>query len=137
MLSPFAGISLITHLCICFLYKTTRFFRGLFFGFKKNKNTELLVLVRAKNERFLPAMAIGTVFSIITGIAFFSLETSYRSTPNTFDLIASAAGSFQVFGKTREEPPSGGTQPFANETAPRRDAAAITALGDFSSRSRM
>ncbi len=97
MLSPFAGMSLITHLFICLLYKILRFFRGLFFGFKKKTDENLTLLVRARNETILPAVTIGSIFSIIAGIAFFSIGLSYRSKPNTFDLVESALGNLQAY----------------------------------------
>lgn len=97
MLSPFAGISLITHLLICFLYKTALFFYGLFGGFKGKKNTQLTLLVRARDEKILPPIIIGSILSIIMGVAFFSVGNIYQNKPNTFDLIANAVNETQTY----------------------------------------
>lgn len=106
MLSPFAGLSLITHLIICFLYKTVLFLYGLFGGLRGKKNTQLTVLVRSHDERFLPLMIIGFVFLVIIGIASFSVVTSYQNKPNTFDLIADAIDVTQTYEapKTKDLP---------------------------------
>jgi hypothetical protein len=97
MLSPFAGISLITHLLICFLYKTALFFYGLFGGFKGKKNTQLTLLIRARDEKILPPMIIGSILFIIMSLAVFSMGTVYQSKPNTFDLIANALDTTQTY----------------------------------------
>jgi hypothetical protein len=65
-----------------------------------------MMLVRDRNESILPLIIIGFVFSTVVGIAFVSLEISYRSTPNTFDLIADALDTTQTYEapKTRVPP---------------------------------
>lgn len=97
MLSPLAGLSLIVHLIICFLYEMALFLRGLLFGFKKYANKKTSALVRNHNERVLPAIIIGTVIVCIGGVAFFALETSYRNKPNTLDLLANALNNTEIY----------------------------------------
>jgi hypothetical protein len=115
MLSPFAGLSLITHLAICFLYKTVLFLYGLIGGLKGKTNTQLTVLVRAHNESILPPMIIGFVFSIIISIASFSVVTSYQNKPNTFDLVADAIGVTQTYEAPKTKSPSAPHHPPDSE----------------------
>ncbi len=102
-MSPFTGLSLITHLLICFLYKTALFFYQLLFGWKNRRHTDLLVLVRDRDEKILPPLVIGFVFSVMVSVAFVSVEASYQSTPNTFDLMKRAADSLLHPEKTQEK----------------------------------
>jgi hypothetical protein len=106
MMSPFFGLSIITHLAICFIYETAALIHGLILGFPKDKsNDELPVLFRDKDEKILPAVIIGTVFGSLVFIASLSIHTSLQSHPNNLEGILSTANVVQAAVERQNEKP--------------------------------
>lgn len=104
MITPFFGLSLITHLIICFVYEAAVFINRIVLGpHKKKKSDELNVLFREKDEQVIPGLVIGMVFGSLFLIAGLSIQTSIESRPNNIDGILNTVSVVQAATKNQHQ----------------------------------